>query len=48
MTEFLLVAFGFLIAAIIFAQSDTITFVSKDLHVKYNGFTYKMVKVEDK
>ena len=45
MNEFLLIAFGFLLAAVIFSQNDSLTFVSKDLHVKYKGEIYKMTKV---
>jgi len=47
MTEFLLIAFGFLLAAFVFSQSDTLTFVSKDFHVKYKGYIYKMTKVSE-
>ena len=47
MTEFLLIALGIFIAALAFSQNDNLTFVSKDLHVKYKGFTYKMTKVEE-
>ena len=47
MNSLLLVSFGVLLASLIFSQSDTLAFVSKDLHVKHKGYTYKMVKVSE-
>ena len=37
---------GFLVAIVMISNSEKVTWVSKDLHVKHDGYIYKMTKVE--